>query len=152
MAELCKKIGYQASDIGELKISRKLENTNNEAFSDWRWPSLISLLIFLFNFTCIAANYYFFAKAFKPLTEYIKNFALLSHTNKVLGFTSLQMLAMVYFGSIIASIFQLYNGTKYKLFPHLLDLFLRQRKQYGLWAFLFATLHAILTIYIGIDF
>jgi len=96
----------------------------------------------------IAINYFIFPKKAQSLELYIKEFSVLSHLNKVLGFTALQLLAWVYFGSVAASAVQLWNGTKYKLFPKFLDAFLKQRKQYGLWAFLFATTHAILSIFI----
>ncbi len=102
----------------------------------------------VFNFIWIAINYFVFPKKPKSIINYIKDFSIISHLNKILGFSALQLLACVYFGSVLASIFQLKNGTKYKLFPKLLDTFLRQRKQYGLWAFLFATTHAILSIFI----
>jgi len=90
-------------------------------------------------------NYFIFPKNPQTLKQYIDGFSILSHLNKVLGFTSLQLLAWIYFGSVLATIFQLKNGTKYKQFPKLLDIFLKHRKQYGLWAFMFATIHSILS-------
>jgi DMSO/TMAO reductase YedYZ heme-binding membrane subunit len=80
--------------------------------------------------------------------KYLEDFSLLSHTNKVLGYTSLQLLAMVYLANVFASIYQLRWKTKYKRFPKWLDYWLRTRKQYGLWAFLIGSFHALATIFI----
>lgn len=126
----------------------KLEDSNTTVFSEWLYPSIFSFLFFIFNFVWIFIHYFYFPKKQKTFVKYLEDFSLLSHLNKVLGFTSLQLLAWVYFGSILASIVQLINGTKYKRFPKLLDAFLKNRKQYGLWAFLFASVHIILTMYV----
>lgn len=148
VSQLCNQIGFQTNDIGDLKQAINLEKVNSNSFADWYYPSIISFAFFVFNFIWVAINYYLFPKKLKSFEEYIRGFSVLSHLNKVLGFTSLQLLAWVYFGSVLASIFQLKNGTKYQLFPRCLDAFLRGRKQYGLWAFLYASLHTILTIYV----
>lgn len=121
---------------------------NATVFTDWYFPSLISSLFLVANFIWIFFHYYYFPKKAKPFQQYLNEFSLLGHLNKVLGFSALQLLSFVYFGSILASIFQICNGTKYKLFPRYLDTFLQNRKQYGLWAFLFASIHCILTIFV----
>ena len=72
---------------------------------------------------------------------------LLGHLNKCLGYSSLQLLAFVYSGSSIASVYQLSYGTKYKRFPKCLDFILKSRKQFGLWAFLFASSHVLCTMF-----
>ena len=146
VSALCKKLGYQANDIGSLKQALKLENVNTKSFTDWLYPSVLSFLFIIFNFIWTSINYFIFPKKPQTLKQFISEFSVLSHLNKVLGFTALQLLACVYFGSVLASIVQLKNGTKYKLFPKWLDTFLKQRKQYGLWAFLFASVHSILSI------
>jgi metalloreductase STEAP1 len=101
-----------------------------------------------FNFVWIFFHYFQFPK--KPLTfqQYLNDFSLLSHTNKVLGYTSLQLLAFVYFATAVASVYQLIYSTKYQKFPKYLDWWLKTRKQFGLLAFFLAGLHAIATIYI----
>ena len=71
----------------------------------------------------------------------------MSHLNKVLGFSSLQILAFVYLGSVLAGIYQLKNGTKYQRFPQYLDFWLSTRKQFGLWSFFIASFHVITTIF-----
>ena len=109
---------------------------------------MLSLVFFLFNFVWIFINYFYFPKKPHTLEKYLHEFSLLSHTNKVAGYTSLQLIAFVYSTSILASIYQLSISTKYKRFPKYLDFCLKSRKQFGLWGFYFATVHAIATIYI----
>jgi hypothetical protein len=59
--------------------------------------SLISLIFLLLNIAWIYIHYYFFPKKSHDLEEYLKNSFISAHLNKVLGFTSLQMLSFVYF-------------------------------------------------------
>jgi metalloreductase STEAP3 len=148
VAKLCNKIGYQVNDVGGLKKSLDLEISNKKTFEDWYYPSIMSILFVLINFVWVFWIYFWFPK--KPLTfqKYLNDFSLLSHLNKVLGFSSLQILAFVYLGSVFASIYQLKNGTKYQQFPRYLDFWLSTRKQFGLWAFLIASFHVLTTIFI----
>ncbi len=143
LSKLCKKLGYQTNELALLNSST--------AITDWLYPSIISVSFLTFNFIWIAMNNFIFPISFeqKTLKQYLVELSILRHINEILGFSSLQLLAWVYFGSIIASVYQLKNGTKYKPFPRFLDILLKQRKQYGLWAFLFATLHALLTLYMA---
>ena len=147
---LCNRINLKANDIGLLKLNAlKLEKLNQTTFIEWKIPSLISLIFLLFNIVWIYIHYYFFPKKSNYLENYLKNSSILAHLNKVLGFTSLQLLSFVYFTSLIASVYQLYYGTKYKIFPKYLDFILKSRKQFGLWSFLFACLHVLCTIFIS---
>ena len=144
------RIGFPTSDIGDLEKARTIENLNIQCFTDWYWPSWISLLFLVFNFVWVFIQYFVFPKKpFASLTDYIEKFSVLGHLNKVLGFTSLQLLAFVYFGSVLAALVQLKNGTKYKQFPKYLDTLLKNRKQYGLYAFVFACIHVILSLIIA---
>lgn len=147
--DLCHRIGYNCHDTGSLSQSAlKLELINVSSFDDWYYPSFYSIVFLVFNWIAIFTNYYLFPK--KPITfdQYVRDFSVLSHTNKCLAFTSLQILAFVYFTSCLAYIYQLKNTTKHKRFPKYLDSLLKARKHYGLWAFFFATLHMICSIFI----
>ncbi len=144
--DMCDKIGFKAYDIGPLSSARKLELANKKTFSEWYIPSLISIVWFLFNEIWVFVHYFYLPKPEKrsqTWRNYLDEFSLLSHTNKVLGFTSLQILAFVYFAYIVASCFQLCYGTKYQKFPRALDFWMRTRKQFDLWAFLFGLLHTL---------
>lgn len=150
LCRLCNKINIKINDIGKLEYNALyLEQLNKETFSDWQAPSWICILFVLFNFIWIYIHYYIFPKKpFESFSKYVEQSTLIAHLNKVLGYSALQLLAFVYFNSIIASIYQLAYKTKYKRFPKYLDFILKSRKQFGLWAFLLASLHVICTIFI----
>ena len=59
-----------------------------------------------------------------------------SELSKILKFSFLS-------SGLVAAIFQLARGTKYKRFPDWLDRWLCSRKQLGLLSFLCAGLHAV---------
>lgn len=142
----CSKIGLRGFDLGDLeKGALKLELSNKQTFSNWKLPSLLSILFLIFNFVWTTVLYYFFSKKPVPFEQYIKNFSILGHLNKVFGFTALYLLSFVYLAYGVASIYQLKYSTKYKKFPYWLDCWLKTRKQFGLWAFLFASFHAIIS-------
>lgn len=147
--DLCHRIGLRAYDFGKLDgPSLKLEFTNRKTFESWYSPSMLSLAFLAFNFTWIFINYYLFPKKPHTFKEYLERFSLLSHLNKVLGYTALQQLAFVYLASVFASVYQLKYGTKYHHFPKYLDYWLKTRKQFGLWAFMFACAHLIATMFV----
>ena len=146
--KLCSQIGFQAIDMGGLKNSNQLELANNSTFVEWKYPSLICILFLITNFVWTFFMYFLFPKRPKSFGKFLEDFSPLSHLNKVFGYTSLQILAFVYFAGIIASFYQLRNGTKYKLFPKYLDFWLKTRKQFGLWAFMFASFHVLMTIFV----
>ncbi|KAI4871248.1 hypothetical protein NFI96_019778, partial [Prochilodus magdalenae] len=66
--------------------------------------------------------------------------------NKVLPWTSITLLALVYLPGILAALLQLHRGTKYSHFPVWLENWMSVRKQLGLLAFLLACLHAIYSL------
>jgi metalloreductase STEAP3 len=140
------KIGFQACDVGPLRNALELELANQRTFPDWLYPSILCIAYSMFNFLFVFTFYYFFPKKPHTLQQYLKNVSSLAILNKSLGYTALQLLAFVYLGSVIAGFFQLKSGTKYKRFPYLLDAYLRTRKQFGLWAFLFACIHVIASL------
>ncbi|XP_058269930.1 metalloreductase STEAP1-like isoform X1 [Hemibagrus wyckioides] len=66
--------------------------------------------------------------------------------NKVLPWTSITLLALVYLPGGLAALLQLHRGTKYSSFPVWLENWMGVRKQLGLLAFLLACLHAIYSL------
>lgn len=127
--KLANRIGFQGIDVGLLKNSLKLELSNKKTFDDWHYPIIWTALFVLFNLIWVFIMYFFFPKKPHTFEQFIVKFSPLEHLNKVLGFSSLQILAFVYMASIIAGIYQLKNGTKYKRFPRYLDFWLKTRKQ-----------------------
>jgi metalloreductase STEAP2 len=144
---LCNKIGLQAYDFGPLSNSRTLENANLKTFPEWLWTSVFSICYFLFQASWIFAYSPFYPR--NPDTtfkEFIDHFSLMGHFSRVTGFCAFQFLAYVYLAGIVATLFQLYYGTKYRRFPNWLDKWLKARKQLGLWAFYYGSFHAIISL------
>ena len=146
--KLSNQIGMQGVDAGDLKNAYKLERSNKLTFNEWKLPTLICVCFVLLNFVWTFFWYYLFPKKPKVFAKFLQDFSVLSHLNKVFGFSALQLLAFVYLPSVIAGVFQLKNGTKYKHFPCCIDFWLRTRKQFGLWAFLIASCHVFMTIFV----
>jgi predicted dinucleotide-binding enzyme len=146
---LCNKIGFKAYDYGSLKSSAlKLELSNRKTFSNWFYPSIISIVFYLVNFGWMFWNAFFFPRKPHTLSEYISKISILSCINKTTGFTALQLLAYVYLAYVVASIYQLVYSTKYRRFPKFLAFWLKSRKQLGLWSFMFATIHVVTSLFI----
>ena len=112
--ELCSNIGLKANDIGLLKSSLKLELANKLTFDEWKYPTFFSLVYFFVNFVWEFFHNFIFTKKPTTFDEYLKKFSLMSFIIKSSGFTSLYLLAFVYLGHVIACIYQLKYGTKYK--------------------------------------
>lgn len=142
---LCNQIGFRGFQIGSLDKARDLEKINEKVFPEWKYPTIFSICFLIFNFIWYFFYSYFTNVKYKSFHQYLNEFALLAHTNRVFAFTSINLLAYVYLAGIVASMYQLYYGTKKRRFPIYLDLWLKSRKQLGLWAFFFATLHMIMT-------
>lgn len=146
--KLAQRLGFQGFDVGPLAQSLKLELTNKKTFVEWIFPCLLTFLFVIFNLVWMFLFYFLFPKKPHTFEKFIKNFSPLAHLNKCLGFSALQILAFVYFASILASLYQLKYNTKYKRFPKYLDFWLKTRKQFGLLAFLLASVHAIASLII----
>ena len=149
LARLCARIGFVARDSGPLARGRELELANASAFAEWRYPSLITLLFVLFNSAWSFVNYFVFPKKPHTFEQYLRDFSVLANLNKVLGFSALQLLAFVYMASVVAAVYQLAWGTTQRRFPRLLDAWLRTRKQFGLYAFLIATMHVVCSLLVA---
>ena len=147
LIKFCQQIGFAGHDVGGLKRAGQLESeSTRRAFDDWFYPSLATLGFVVFNYVWIFFHYFIFPSTPKSFGDYVRDHSVMSHLNKVLGFSALQLLAYVYLASVVASVYQLKYGTKYKRFPLYLDCWLRARKQLGLWAFLLACIHMLLSV------
>ncbi|RNA24838.1 metalloreductase STEAP1 [Brachionus plicatilis] len=74
--------------------------------------------------------------------------SLTSLITKSSGFTALYLLSFIYFGPVVASIYQIKNGIGYQNIPKWLERFFKRKKQFALWGFVFATVHAMLSMVI----
>ncbi|XP_025235439.1 metalloreductase STEAP1 isoform X1 [Theropithecus gelada] len=133
----------QTAHADEFDCPSELQHTQ-ELFPQWHLPIKIAAIIASLTFL-----YTLLREVIHPLAtshqQYFYKIPILV-INKVLPMVSITLLALVYLPGVIAAIVQLYNGTKYKKFPHWLDKWMLTRKQFGLLSFFFAVLHAIYSL------
>ncbi|XP_020504192.1 metalloreductase STEAP4 [Labrus bergylta] len=150
VAETASKLGFAVLDRGSLKAARELEDSPLLLFPEWRLPLrlAVGLTAFFFFYLLIRDVVYAYVDQGKNNSFRI----MVSLANKVFPIVSLIMLSLCYLPGVIAAIFQLYRGTKYRRFPDWLDRWMLCRKQLGLLALGFASLHVLYTLIIPIRY
>ncbi|XP_039974489.1 metalloreductase STEAP4 isoform X1 [Xiphias gladius] len=148
VAEVATKLGFTVLDRGSLSAARELEDFPLQLFPEWRLPLrlAIGLTAFVFFYVLIRDVIYAYVEQGKDISFRI----MVSLANKVFPIVSLIMLSLCYLPGVIAAFLQLYRGTKYKCFPDWLDRWMLCRKQLGLLALCFASLHVLYTLIIPI--
>ncbi|XP_068999004.1 metalloreductase STEAP4-like [Embiotoca jacksoni] len=150
VAETATKLGFTVLDRGSLSAARELEDFTLQLFPEWRLPLrlAIGLTAFFFFYLLIREIIYAYVEQGKDISFRI----MVSLANKVFPIVSLIMLALCYLPGVIAGFLQLYRGTKYRRFPDWLDRWMLCRKQLGLLALAFASLHVLYTLIIPIRY
>ncbi|XP_017343353.2 metalloreductase STEAP1 isoform X2 [Ictalurus punctatus] len=126
----------------EFPVSIRLQEL--PLFPQWHLP-LKLMAVFL----AVAFVYTFLRDVMQPYVSQSKNDFYkipILVLNKVLPWTSITLLALVYLPGGLAALLQLHRGTKYSSFPVWLENWMGVRKQLGLLAFLLACLHAIYSL------
>ncbi|XP_028447143.1 metalloreductase STEAP3 [Perca flavescens] len=139
--QLARRLGFSPVDVGGLCAARDVEEAPLVLFPSWGRPVLLTFLLFLFFY-----GYNFLRHILLPFLDQGENnfYQLpLVTVNETLPAVAIVTLALVYLPGLVASVFQLARGTKYKRFPGWLDCWLCSRKQLGLLSFLCAGLHAV---------
>lgn len=146
--ELVRALGLTPLDQGSLLAARQIENYPLQLFPMWRFPILLSLSLTIFFFLyCLALDVIY------PYVYQKKDLSFLiavSIPNKVCPVLALVLLGLVYLPGVLAAILQLWRGTKYRRFPGWLDRWMLCRKQLGLVALAFASVHVLYTLVIPI--
>nr|XP_046256205.1 metalloreductase STEAP4-like [Scatophagus argus]XP_046256206.1 metalloreductase STEAP4-like [Scatophagus argus] len=150
VTEVATKLGFTVLEKGSLTAARELEDFPLRLFPEWRLPLQLatSLTAFFFFYLVIRDVIYTYVEQGKDNSFRI----VVSLANKVFPIVSLIMLSLCYLPGIIAAFLQLYRGTKYKRFPDWLDRWMLCRKQLGLLALGFASLHVLYTLLIPIRY
>ncbi|XP_034554698.1 metalloreductase STEAP4-like [Notolabrus celidotus] len=150
VAETATKLGFTVLDRGSLSAARELEDFPLRLFPEWRLPLhiAIGLTAFFFFYLLLRDVIYAYVDQGKNISFRI----MVSLANKVFPIVSLIMLSLCYLPGVVAAILQLYRGTKYKRFPDWLDRWMLCRKQLGLLALGFASLHVLYTLIIPIRY
>ena len=139
--QLSRDIGLTPIERGRLQAANELEKKALALFPEWRAAFWITLAMLLFQIVYLHGRYLAFKDSPSKLIEYI----FMKYPNRIMGWMTLWLLAVVFLPGCIAGLLQLYRGTKYSIFPKVLDTWMRSRKQLGLFALLFACMHMCLS-------
>ncbi|XP_069715674.1 metalloreductase STEAP4 isoform X1 [Phaenicophaeus curvirostris] len=146
--DIVRALGLTPLDQGSLLAAQEIENYPLQLFPMWKFPIFLSLgLTAFFFFYCLIRDViYSYVYEKKDFSFFIA----ISIPNKICPILALILLALVYLPGVLAAILQLYRGTKYHRFPDWLDKWMLCRKQLGLVALAFASLHVLYTLVIPI--
>ncbi|XP_051466893.1 metalloreductase STEAP4 [Apus apus] len=146
--DIVRALGLTPVDQGSLLAAQEIENYPLQLFPMWKFPILLSLgLVTFFFFYCLTRDViYTYIYENKDFSFFIA----ISIPNRICPILALILLSLVYLPGVLAAIIQLYRGTKYRRFPDWLDKWMLCRKQLGLVALAFASLHAVYTLVIPI--
>ncbi|KAH9514758.1 Metalloreductase steap4 [Bulinus truncatus] len=137
VSDIAKNMGFSVVDLGGIRSALFMEEFVLKVFSHWKIP--IFLTFGIFNLWTLYIVYIYFIET----SEFHWEQVFLKVLNKPLCMTAITVLALTYLPGQIASIVQVYNGTKHKQFPKWLDTWLKSRKQFGLISFILITFHAL---------
>ncbi|XP_007076799.1 metalloreductase STEAP4 isoform X1 [Panthera onca] len=148
--DIVRTLGLTPLDQGSLMAAKEIENYPLQLFPMWKFPFYLSafLCVFFFFYCVIRDVIYPYVNGGKDRTFRMA----ISIPNRVFPIAALTLLALVYLPGVIAAILQLYRGTKYRRFPDWLDHWMLCRKQLGLVALGFASLHVLYTLVIPIRY
>ncbi|XP_015709007.1 metalloreductase STEAP4 [Coturnix japonica] len=148
--DIVRALGLTPLDQGSLLAAREIENYPLQLFPMWKLPIFLSLgLTAFFFFYCLVRDVIY------PCVYENKDYSFflaISIPNRICPIMALVLLALVYLPGVLAAIIQLYRGTKYSRFPDWLDKWMLCRKQLGLVALAFASLHVIYTLVMPIRY
>ncbi|NXT25308.1 STEA4 Metalloreductase, partial [Syrrhaptes paradoxus] len=146
--DIVRALGLTPLDQGSLLAAQEIENYPLQLFPMWKFPILLSLGLaaFFFIYSLIRDIIYPYVYENKDFSFFIA----ISIPNRICPVVALILLALVYLPGVLAAIIQLYRGTKYCRFPDWLDKWMLCRKQLGLVALAFASLHVLYTLVIPI--
>lgn len=144
VASIGRSMGFIPVDMGALCVAREVENMPLRLLPFWKMPCALALslffLFYLYNFVRAVLHPY--------LVENKNRFYKLpvELVNVTLPCVAYVLLSLVYAPGVLAALYQLRNGTKYKRFPLWLDKWMVHRKQIGLVSFFLAALHAVYSL------
>ncbi|XP_055781998.1 metalloreductase STEAP4-like isoform X2 [Salvelinus fontinalis] len=106
------KLGLSALDRGFLSVARELEDFPLQLFPQWRLPLRIAIGLSAAFFFYLLIRYVIYA--YVTQGDDISFRIMVSLANQVCPIVSLIMLSLCYLPGVLASILQLYRGTKYR--------------------------------------
>ncbi|GFR96695.1 LOW QUALITY PROTEIN: metalloreductase STEAP2 [Elysia marginata] len=135
-------MGFRAVNLGLLKASRWMEDDLLSVFPLWKMPIALATAIFVLAWVLVV--YIYFINRDKPAYSWEQLF--MKVLNKPVCMTAIAMMALTYLPGQLASVLQIYYGTKHRRFPQFMDFWLKCRKQMGLVSFFLVIIHAVLSV------
>ncbi|RUS74254.1 hypothetical protein EGW08_017992 [Elysia chlorotica] len=141
---LAQAMGFRAVNLGHLQSARWMENELLSVFALWKIPIALALAIYLLCWLFVIYIYWID----RPTPRYSWEQIFIKVNNKPVCMTAITLMALTYLPGHLASILQVYYGTKHRRFPQFLDTWLKSRKQLGLVSFILVALHAVMSVLI----
>lgn len=138
--QLAQEMGFTPVERGRLHAASILEKQALQLFPEWRTAFWITWALLIFQIVYLHGRYV----ATHDPKELISSI-FLKYPNRITGWMVLWLLGVVFLAGCIAAFVQLIRGTKYSTFPKWLDVWMKARKQLGLFALLFVGIHACLS-------
>ena len=138
--QLAQEMGFTPVERGRLHAASILEKQALQLFPEWRTAFWITWALLIFQIVYLHGRYL----ATHDPKEVISSM-FLKFPNRITGWMVLWLLGVVFLAGCIAAFLQLIRGTKYSAFPKWLDMWMKARKQLGLFALLFVGIHACLS-------
>ncbi|ELT89636.1 hypothetical protein CAPTEDRAFT_117237 [Capitella teleta] len=132
-------MGLQALEMGGLQSARKLERAQQTLLLGWGWATVVTGVWFAFWLT------YETCRRFVMRDTDPSRFPM-NVFNVVMSTMAITNLALCYLPGCIAAFLQIAWGTKYRAFPRWMDLWLKMRKQLGLYGLIFALMHVFISV------
>ena len=139
--QLAQDMGLKPVETGRLCAARALEKEPLKVFPEWKFAFWMTVALLILTVGYIYLRFFIYLSV-----KRIRSYAIMPIANTVLGCMVLLLLSFVFLPGVLAGIIQLVRGTKYSMFPKWLDLWLKARKQLGLFALLFAAIHACVSL------
>lgn len=136
---LARDIGFSPVDLGSLNSARKIEAFPIRLFPNWKAPILLTVGIFNIWLLYVVFSYFIQSSTQKGDQLFIKVL------NKPISMTAITLMAITYVPSLITALLQLYYGTKHKIFPKWLSLWLKARKRFGVITFFLICVHVMMS-------
>merc|ERR1712241_27594 len=146
--QLIRFLGFTPVDRGALRNAREIEDIPVQRFPLWKWPLIVSLIVFGIFFTLGFTKFQICWTLTWDKKWHWGRFNQLPVTtvNSTLAVHALNMLALCYLPGCIAAWIQIVKGTKYSRFPNWLDKWLKMRKQLGLLMLFSASIHMCMSV------
>ena len=141
ISQLARDIGLTPQDIGSLSAARLLEKKALKLFPEWKFAFILTVISLL-----VTTAYFYLRYAIYVDFSKLGLYVFMPIANGVTGCMVLSLLAFVYLPGSLVGILQLTKGSQYNMLPNWLDRWLRARKQIGLFALLFASVHACFSL------